>query len=154
MAGLAERAEASRLTDGGAQRHFLAAFATVLAACLLNPYGLQGALFPFELFPKIADSANEYKTYIDEFFGPFEYARRSQAFVRSYAAYFRAMFFLWLALPLSFAVPSLWRAARHDMRSSKQSPNDDRLAALVRRALPPGRRRFVHGVGRRDCDGG
>ena len=125
--------EPSPLADGAAQRHYAAAFAAVLAACLLNPYGLQGALFPLELFPKIADSANEYKTYIDEFLGPFEYARRSQAFVRSYAVYYRAMFFLWLVLPLSFAVPSLWRASQSDAQVRRRAANGERLAVSARR---------------------
>lgn len=127
--------EQTPLTDGVAQRHYAAAFIAVLAVCLLNPYGLTGALFPLELFPKIADSANEYKTYIDEFFSPFEYARRSQAFVRSHATYYRAMYLLWLALPLSFALPALWCASRSDSQLPKRRSSDERVAGSAKRGL-------------------
>ncbi len=38
-----------------------------IARCLVNPYGLRGALFPFELFPKITAWGGLYKSHISEF---------------------------------------------------------------------------------------
>src|SRR5207237_658102 len=63
----------------GARRwwgHVGGATAMVVAACLANPYGLRGALFPLELFPKITAWGGPYKSYIGEFMG-------LRAFVRS-----------------------------------------------------------------------
>ncbi len=51
----------------GLWRHLLPVSAAVVIACLINPYGVRGALFPMELFPKISDPANPYKAYVDEF---------------------------------------------------------------------------------------
>ena len=48
-------------------RHLIPVTAAVAIACLINPYGVRGALFPLELFPKISDPANPYKAYVDEF---------------------------------------------------------------------------------------
>ena len=48
-------------------RHLLPVSAAVVLACLVNPYGVRGAMFPLELFPKISDPANPYKAYVDEF---------------------------------------------------------------------------------------
>lgn len=47
--------------------HLAAAAVGVVLACMANPYGLRGALFPLELFPKISDPTNAYKSYIAEF---------------------------------------------------------------------------------------
>ena len=48
-------------------RHLIPVTALIVAACLINPYGIRGAMFPLELFPKISDPANPYKAYVDEF---------------------------------------------------------------------------------------
>jgi hypothetical protein len=95
-----------------ARRHYWGGFAAVLACCLANPYGLRGAMLPLELFPKISNPANDYKTYIDEFFSPLDYARRSQAFVQSHAIYYRSLYLLWSGLPLSFVLAALSRMVR------------------------------------------
>ena len=45
-------------------------------ACVVNPYGLRGALFPLELFPKITAWGGVYKSYIAEFGDLRELVRR------------------------------------------------------------------------------
>src|SRR5262249_30085048 len=50
--------------------HVGGGFLTVTAACLANPYFLDGAWFPFALFPKVAEAGNVYKHYIDELMSP------------------------------------------------------------------------------------
>ena len=47
--------------------HVGGAAAVVGIACVVNPYGLRGALFPLELFPKITAWGGVYKSYIAEF---------------------------------------------------------------------------------------
>ena len=47
--------------------HGFGAALAVLAACLVNPYGWRGAIFPLELFPKITAWGGPYKSYVDEF---------------------------------------------------------------------------------------
>jgi hypothetical protein len=116
-------------------RHHWAAFAALLAACLLNPYGLRGALLPLELFPKISNPANDYKSYIDELFSPFDYARRSQAFVQSHAIYYRSLYLLWLALPLSFVLPALWRTVRDSTVAIRGRQPDESVLRSGNRGL-------------------
>ena len=47
--------------------HLGGAALAVVLACLLNPYGWRGAVFPLELFPKITAWGGPYKSYVDEF---------------------------------------------------------------------------------------
>jgi tetratricopeptide (TPR) repeat protein len=95
-------------------RHVGAAAPVLLAACLVNPYFLAGALFPFELFPKVADPNNVYKRYIAELMTPREYLRDKDLTSPVSAAnwYFLSLHFVLLLLPLSFLFPALWRAWR------------------------------------------
>lgn len=53
--------------------------AATAAASLINPYFLEGALFPFELFTRISGELPEFSNTISEFFPPF-----SQNAVQSY----------------------------------------------------------------------
>jgi hypothetical protein len=118
-----------------ARRHYWGAFAAVLAGCLMNPYGLSGALLPLELFPKISNPANDYKTYIDEFFSPLDYARRSQAFVHSHAIHYRSLYFLSLGLPLSFVLPALWQTVRDSTVAIRGRPPDESALRSRNRGL-------------------
>jgi tetratricopeptide (TPR) repeat protein len=82
----------------------------VVAVCLVNPYFIQGAHFPFDLFPKVADPNNPYKRYIDELMSPAEYVKDATAPVAGRNWFFMAFYFLLLLLPVSFVYPALWRA--------------------------------------------
>jgi len=84
--------------------------ATVMVglACLINPYGLRGALFPLELFPKITAWGGQYKSYIIEF-GDLQELVRKQGMTATSSLYLRAECFLLWVVPLSFIVPAVWR---------------------------------------------
>jgi tetratricopeptide (TPR) repeat protein len=84
----------------------------VALACLVNPYFLDGARFPLDLFPKVAESGNLYKRYIDELMSPRDYVLENTAAVAGKNWFFLSCHFLLLLLPLSFLYPSLWRALR------------------------------------------
>ena len=89
------------------------ASAAVAIACLVNPYGVRGAFFPLELFPKISDPANPYKAYVDEFTGLREFVRTQMKTAPAFYPHVRAQFFLLLLLPWSFVLPAaskLWHS--------------------------------------------
>ena len=52
---------------------WIAVFAACLAACFFQPYGIKGALFPFELIPQVTTSANLQKQTIVEVQSVFQY---------------------------------------------------------------------------------
>jgi hypothetical protein len=90
-------------------RHLASASAAVALACAVNPYGIRGALFPIELFPKISDPTNPYKLYIAEFA-----SLRSATLNRMLAMpgthfHLRTQIFLLLLIPWSFLLPAAWR---------------------------------------------
>ena len=63
---------AGRKGRAGSRRwwgHVGGAAVAVGLACLVNPYGLRGAMFPLELFPKITDRSGLYKSEIIESHG-------------------------------------------------------------------------------------
>ncbi|HWE39093.1 MAG TPA: hypothetical protein VG406_21270 [Isosphaeraceae bacterium] len=98
--------------DRLARGRSLAAVATaapVVAACLVNPYGIRGAMLPLELLPKITASGGPYKAEIAEFMGPREFVERWSAPVAANVPYLWAFVFLLLILPLSFLLPATWR---------------------------------------------
>jgi tetratricopeptide (TPR) repeat protein len=104
--------------NGGVGRlgvHQAGATAAVALACLVNPYGLRGALFPLELFPKITQAGALYKSYVDEFMGlrTFVETLSPDSAVRNF--YFRAECLLLGVLPLSFIVPAVWEASRRSV---------------------------------------
>ena len=89
-------------------RHLIPVSAAVAIACLINPYGVRGAMFPLELFPKISDSANPYKAYVDEFTtlrGVMQDQMRGAAGAHPHV---RTQIFLLLLLPWSFVLPAAW----------------------------------------------
>jgi hypothetical protein len=93
-------------------RHLAPAAVAVVVACLANPYGVRGALFPLELFPKISNPANPYKSYVDEFT-----SLRTVVLDRMRAGpgthfHIRIHVLLLLLLPWSFLVPAAWRTWR------------------------------------------
>jgi tetratricopeptide (TPR) repeat protein len=92
--------------------HVGGAAAAVGAASLVNPYGLRGAIFPFELFPKITEWGGPYKAYVGEFMSLHAFVQ--QVGIESAAGdfFFLAECFLLWVLPLSFIVPAVWDACR------------------------------------------
>ncbi len=90
--------------------HVGGAAALVGIACLVNPYGLRGALFPFELFPKITAWGGLYKSHISEFGDLREFVRMKGPWTAG-SLYMRTECFLLLSLPPSFIIPAVWRAA-------------------------------------------
>lgn len=91
-------------------RHVGGAALAVAAASLVNPYGLDGARFPLDLFPKVAEEGNVYKQYVDELMSPRDFVRESTAAVAGRNWFFLAFYGLLLLLPLSFLLPALRRA--------------------------------------------
>ena len=99
--------------------HFAGAGAAVLLACLASPYGWRGALLPLELFPKITAWGGTYKAYIIEFMDLREFVARQTVPIAAANLYNRAECFLLWALPMSWIVPSAWRAARDGAGASR-----------------------------------
>ena len=90
-------------------RHVGPAGVLLMLACLLNPYGVQGALFPGQLFGKIASVSNPYKTYIAEFMSPRGMVQDKTVAVAAGHLYLCAYLFLMLVIPWSFLLPAAWR---------------------------------------------
>jgi hypothetical protein len=90
--------------------HVAGAGVCVAIACLVNPYFLAAACFPFDLFPKVADSGNIYKQYIDELMSPRDFVNNASVGVAGKNWFFLSFYFLLLALPVSFLFPATWRA--------------------------------------------
>ena len=88
--------------------HIGLASVAVAAACLVNPYGLRGALFPFELFPKIGPQGGIYKANIIEFYYPPKYLQDVKVPIAIRSLFGRGEYFLLLMLPMSFLVPAIW----------------------------------------------
>ena len=95
--------------------------ALVALACLANPYGWRGALFPLELFPKITAWGGPYKAYVAEFMDMRSYIAKVGPVGAAANLYFGTQCFLLGVLPLSFIVPSVWRLAASP-RSKDQRP--------------------------------
>ena len=113
-----------------AWRHVAPASAAVLAATLVNPYGISGALFPLELLPKIADANNPYKAYIDEFASVRSTVRKGMAAASGAHFHLRIQVFLLLMIAWSFVPPAIWRTWR-------ESPGHDGPIARSRAFLWP-----------------
>ncbi len=118
--------------------HFVGAGAAVLLACLASPYGWRGALLPLELFPKITAWGGTYKAYIIEFMDLREFVARQGVPIAAANLYNRAECFLLWALPMSWIVPSAWRAARGDGTGVSHASTMARLAGPVVIALAMG----------------
>ncbi len=101
-------------------RHLLPVSAAVAIACLLNPYGLRGAMFPLELFPKISDPANPYKTYVDEFTSLHEVMHDRMRGAVGGHPHIRTQIFLLLVLPWSFVLPAGWEKWRSSFAAGGQ----------------------------------
>jgi len=110
--------------DGAWWWHVGGATATVGLACLVNPYGMRGALFPLELFPKITAWGGPYKAHIIEFMDLRAFVQKSGPLGAGSNLYFQAECFLLWILPISFIVPATWRADRSmgsEMRGTLRS---------------------------------
>ncbi len=92
--------------------HVGGAAAAAGMACLVNPYGLRGALFPLELFPKITAGGGPYKSYVAEFMSLNDFVQSVGIESAAGDFFFRAECFLLWMLPLSFIVPAVWDACR------------------------------------------
>jgi tetratricopeptide (TPR) repeat protein len=101
-----------RLTDGrgvSPWRHLVPATLLAGMACLANPYGISGALFPLELLPKIASSSSAYKQLADEVMSLSMRLKRESVTGVSGRIYLIAHLFLLTVLPLSFVFPAIWQ---------------------------------------------
>jgi tetratricopeptide (TPR) repeat protein len=101
--------------------HVGGATVCTILACLVNPYFLQGAMFPFDLYPKVSDPNNPYKRYIDELKSPTRLVEESTIQVAGKNWFFLALHFLLPLLPLSFLYPAMWRAWRAPRPVPKKS---------------------------------
>jgi tetratricopeptide (TPR) repeat protein len=88
--------------------HIGLASAAVVVACLVNPYGVRGALFPLELFPKIGPQGGIYKANIVEFYYPSKLLQDARVPIALRNLFGRGEYFLLLMLPPSFLVPAIW----------------------------------------------
>ena len=96
--------------------HLGGATVMVAVACLANPYGLRGVLFPLGLFPKITHWGGIYKSYILEFGDLRELVRR-QGLSAFSGPYLKTECFLLWALPPSFVAPAVWRLSHAGART-------------------------------------
>ncbi len=103
-------------------RPLLIVSAAVAIACLVNPYGVRGVIFPLELFPKISDPANPYKAYVDEFTSLREFVQDQMHAAPGAHLHVRAQMFLLVLLPWSFvllAASELWHSTPLEREGSK-----------------------------------
>jgi tetratricopeptide (TPR) repeat protein len=153
VAAAAAESGRSRVWDGRWWWHVGGAALAVAAACLVNPYFLDGARFPFDLYSKVAQEGNPYKEYIDELASPRKLvAGSAENLLANW--YIRDLYFLLLTLPLSFLVPAAWRVwqaapapAERGRGATGRPPQAGAwtlaavgafaLAALATAALPP-----------------
>lgn len=110
-------------------RHFVGASLAVIAACFVNPYFAAGARLPLELFTKISDTGSPYKSYINEFYSPLEFGRRTDYQLVRQSVYFPTLYFLLLVLAASFVVPVLWTATRDGVARSRDARRRARMAS-------------------------
>ncbi len=103
--------------------HLGGAAPAVLLACLVNPYGWRGAIFPFELFPKITAWGGPYKTYVDEFMDLRTFVKTVGLDRAANDFYFQAECFLLILLPFSFIVPAVWQASRSSAAHRSAQPS-------------------------------
>ena len=89
--------------------HLVPASVLTGIACLANPYGISGALFPLQLLPKITDPSNAYRDSIDEVMSLQMRLQRESIAGVSGRIYVIAQVFLLMILPLSFIFPAVWR---------------------------------------------
>jgi tetratricopeptide (TPR) repeat protein len=112
-------------------RRAAAVLAFVAAACCVNPYAIRGALFPWELLPKIASEGNLYKKSVAEFTSPTRALREYRGGIVDGGWYLGQEYLLLAMLPVSFVLPAVrqaWRrsaATRKGKRRFKLQPPDD-----------------------------
>jgi tetratricopeptide (TPR) repeat protein len=110
--------------------HVGLASVAVVAACLVNPYGIRGALFPLELLPKITAWGGPYKAYIGEFHDPRTYMQNEAVAAATRNLFYWTEFFLFLMIPISFLMPAVWQA-RVVARRSVRAPAEGRLFRVI-----------------------
>ncbi|HUY87830.1 MAG TPA: hypothetical protein VMV10_03755 [Pirellulales bacterium] len=116
-------------------RRAAAVLAFVLAATFVNPYGTRGALFPWQLLPKIASEGNLYKQSVAEFTSPVRALREYRSGVVHGGWYLGQEYWLLGLLPVSFVLPAVRQAWRQNAAAGKgkrrrelQQPDDLSLA--------------------------
>ncbi len=105
------RRAAGELADRTGPRwwiHVGLASVAVGGACLVNPYGVRGVLFPLELFLKIGSQGGIYKAKISEFYYPSQFLQDVTTTIAIRSLLGRGEYFLLLMLPTSFLVPAIW----------------------------------------------
>jgi tetratricopeptide (TPR) repeat protein len=111
--------------------HVQGASVLVILACLANPYGVKGALFPLELYPKVTQEGNPYKDIIGECFSARKLASLAPPETVANEGFFCVLHFLMLLMPVSFLFPAFWEAARLDsVNASEAHPNSPRSPVL------------------------
>src|SRR5262249_27326547 len=99
---------AAQMPPAADWRLFVVAAAVALA-CLVNPYGVSGALFPIVLYPKVTAAGNVYKEYISEFSSMRQIVQLTPRHLGAGIPSVRAFYFVMLALPIVFVLPATWR---------------------------------------------
>jgi tetratricopeptide (TPR) repeat protein len=132
----------SRDDSGGHPRahwrfHLAGALVAVVVACLVNPYGWRGAVFPFELFPKITAWGGPYKSYVAEFMDVRSFVQKTGTDSAAGDFFFRAECFLLWMVPLSFLLPAVWESSRRTTVQGAES-RQGCLAWIAASALATG----------------
>lgn len=104
-----------------------------IAACLANPYAMRGALFPWQLLPKIASEENLYKQSVAEFRSPTTALRAYQGGIVPGGWYLGLEYLLLGLLPVSFVLP----AVRRSWRQTAAEKSKRRDASRRRPSLGP-----------------
>ena len=112
-------------------KHVGGAAVAVLAACLVNPYFLDGARFPLDLYPKVTEAGNLYKKYVQELQSAHTYVSEATPRIAGRNWFFLSCYFLMLLLPVSFLYPALWHAWRASVATPRPAAWYCGLAALV-----------------------
>jgi tetratricopeptide (TPR) repeat protein len=103
-------------------KHLAGVLALVFLACLVNPYFLDGALYPLLLLPKTTVEGNLYKQHIAELHSPRDFALGRPGSLGDVDACTRALVFLLLVVPVSFALPAVWESWREAPRRARKGP--------------------------------
>ncbi len=117
-----------RLRLHGWSGHVLGASLLVGLVCFVNPYGVNGALFPLVLYPKVTQEGNPYKETAQEFFSARKVASLVPAENVADEWFFGALHLVLLLLPLGFLLPALWEAGR---RAPASAPDLSPRAWLI-----------------------
>ena len=138
----ANRAVSCNQAISSAWRRTGLVLAIVVAACFANPYFARGAMFPWQLLPKISDADNLYKQSVGEFRSPSRAFGDYRGGVVEGGWYVGLEYFLLATLPISFVLPAVqcaWRETAWEIRrKSSREPERPVDWTLTRRLLVSG----------------